>query len=112
MEIDGNTLSARKGKIWKKKEPPPTPASEEKGSKTQKDQPQTVFKQQYNVIRAQRARQSGGNDLGSVGPYGRENKKDLSTKKEPGFDISGDQRQFRVKNFHDARGGEECLFKL
>jgi hypothetical protein len=24
----------------------------------------------------------------------------------PGFDIEGDQRQFRAKNFHDARGGK------
>jgi hypothetical protein len=109
---NNNILRSGKGKEPKKNEPPSTPATDDRGSKTQNDQPQSTFKQQYYVIRAQRARQSVRNDLGIVGPYGRESKKDQNIKKEPGFDISGDQRQFRVKNFHDARGGRNVSSSL
>jgi hypothetical protein len=77
---DGVTASndniLRSGKGKEKNEPPPTPATDDRGSITQNDQTQSTFKQQYYVIRAQSASQSVGSDLGVVGPYGRETKKD------------------------------------
>jgi hypothetical protein len=45
--------------------------------------------------------------MGNVGPYTRVNieQNTSAVVKVTGFDIEGDQRQFRAKNFHDARGG-------
>jgi hypothetical protein len=58
-------------KILRKMEPPPTLATEE-GSLEPPDEKIYAFKQQYNVIRAQRARQSNGTAIGDVGPFSRE----------------------------------------
>jgi hypothetical protein len=108
--IFGDTSANPKGtgKGKGKNEPPPTPASEESGSATQN----AIFKQQYFVIRAQRARQSAGTELGGVGPYGRDSAKDNVLGIEQGFEVNGDQRQFRAKNFHDARGGRNVSSSL
>jgi hypothetical protein len=103
---DPNLKTATK-KTLRKMEPPPTLATED-GSLEQSDEKTLAFKQQYNVIRAQRARQSNGTVIGNVGPFSRVNieKKNATGINVPGFDIDGDQRQFRAKNFHDARGGK------
>ncbi len=109
-DVFGNQKKTGKGKG--KNEPPPTPATEESGSTTQNERTQPTFKQQYFVIRAQRARQSAGIELGGVGSYGRGTAKEKVTGKEQGFEINGDQRQFRAKNFHDARGGRNVSSSL
>jgi hypothetical protein len=103
---DPNLKNATK-KTMRKMEPPPTLATED-GSLEPPDGKVFAFKQQYNVIRAQRARQSNGTEIGNVGPFSRVNieKKNATGINVPGFDIDGDQRQFRAKNFHDARGGK------
>jgi hypothetical protein len=103
---DDPNLKTGKGKKLRKMVPPPTLAKEDGSSKTPAKK-KVAFKQQYNVIRAQRARQTNGIAIGNVGPYLRVNIDQNSSTglNVPGFDIEGDQRQFRAKNFHDARGG-------
>ncbi len=111
-DMSSNTGGSGKGKEKGKKEPPPTPATEESVLTTQNERTQSIFKQQYYVIRAQGARQSAGIELGGVGPYGRDSEKDILLGKEQGFEVKGDQRQFRAKNFHDARGGRNVSSSL
>jgi hypothetical protein len=114
-KIDGQGVGDPKFETVKKKTlrkmvPPPTLATED-GSPKPPDEKIFAFKQQYNVIRAQRARQSNGTEIGNVGPFFRINieKNNATGLNVPGFDIEGDQRQFRAKNFHDARGGKTSL---
>jgi hypothetical protein len=111
-DMSSNPGGSGKGNVKGKKEPPPTPATEESVLTMQNERTQSIFKQQYYVIRAQRARQSAGIELGGVGPYGRDSEKDTFLGKEQGFEVKDDQRQFRAKNFHDARGGRNVSSSL
>jgi hypothetical protein len=58
--------------------------------------PDAAFKQQYNPIRAMRARKLNGMELGKIGYYERVGHEDPGAKHnlEMSVDIEGDHRQF------------------